>query len=75
MNALLTFLLVVPDFSRFAVTEEAAAVLLGEGLIDSASCLFGNVASAGPTDSQMVELFFRRSLELQPHSPATGAFF
>lgn len=72
MYALLMFLLAIPEHARVNMTEAAAEVLLHEGLVDSASCLFGNVASASPQDSLVTEILYRRSLDIEPVNPVTG---
>lgn len=75
MNALISFLLVVPEEVRVHMVEAAVEVLLDEGLADSASCLLGNVASTSPANSQAAEVFYRRSLEIVPQNPNTGDLY
>lgn len=74
MHALLTFLLSVPENARMGMAEAAVEVLMDSGLEDSASCLMGNVASAGPQDSSTTEIFYEKSLEIKTNNPVTGNF-
>lgn len=75
MQGLLRFLLAVPEHARVGITEVAVAVLLQGGLVDSASCLLGNVGSTSPrgSSSDTAEIFYRRSLDILPDNPVTGA--
>lgn len=72
MYALLTFLLSVPENARMGMAEAAVEVLMDSGLDDSASCLLGNVASAGPQNSPTTEIFYEKSLEIKMNNPVTG---
>ena len=72
MNALISFLSTIPEDARLHMTETAVAVLLGDGLEDSASCLMGNMASTSPEESELAEVFYRRSLEIDPRNQITG---
>lgn len=72
MMALMNFLLTVPDHARLSMAEVAVKVLLGAGLVDSASCLMGNIGSASPPRSAIAEAFYSRSLDLEPANPVTG---
>lgn len=72
MMALMGFLLTVPVHARLSMAEVAVEVLLAEGLVDSASCLMGNIGSASPPRSATAEAFYSRSLDLEPANPVTG---
>lgn len=72
MNALISFLLAIPERARLEMAETAVVVLLNEDLKDSASCLLGNLASASPVDSEATEVLYRRSLEIEPRNPITS---
>lgn len=72
MMALIGFLLTVPEHACLSMAEVAVTILLGEGLVDLASCLMGNVASTSPPGSAIAEVFYHRSLDLEPENLITG---